>query len=63
MKNKQQPYSSLLDTIEQLNKTISELKSKVNTLRKMCHNMKEPAPMEIVGDEDSNSTKPEITHE
>ena len=63
MKNTQQPYLSLLDTIEQLNKTIIELKSKVNTLRKMCHNMEEPTALERVGDEDSKSLNPEITHE
>jgi len=37
MKNKT-CYSSLLEQINQLSETIGELKTKVNNLKKMCHN-------------------------
>ena len=38
MKNKA-CYSSLLEHINQLSETIVELKTKVNNLKKMCHNV------------------------
>jgi hypothetical protein len=63
MKNERASCASLLDTIEQLNKTIGELKAKVNTLRKMCHNMEEHVFTEGVTDEDKPPATSEITHD